>query len=79
MRTQSLRVIVEPIRIEEEDLYGFAQHLSYCDHGRMRIYDFPGKQRGEGAPIDLQIALWDDMLFMVRARRPNAYFRSSDE
>lgn len=82
MRTQSLRVFLRPVHFENEDLRDFAQRLSYRYRGteiETRIYDFPGKQHGKVAAMDLQIALQCDTLTMIRARRPNAYFQSSDE
>lgn len=79
---------MEPVRFEEEDLRDFMQHLSYRNRRtrwEVRVYDFRGEPRGEGAAMDLQITLersprWTgDRLQMIRARRPNPYFESSDE
>lgn len=79
-RTQSLRIIVSPVRFEEEDLRDFSRHLSYRNRGKpyqMRIYDFPG---GANSAMDLQIVLREDnSLELVRARRPHIFFHSSDE
>ncbi|KAH7723001.1 hypothetical protein AAVH_09473 [Aphelenchoides avenae] len=80
---RTLRIVVSPVRFEEEDLRDFAQHLSYRQRGwpgQERIYDFPGEQHDADAAMDLQIALFPgDRLEVVRARRPNPLFRESDE
>lgn len=83
MRTRPLRILVRPLRFEEENLRDFAEHLSYRKRGQsreLRIYDFPGEQSGTDASMHLQIALFPgDRLELVRARRPNHRFRESDE
>ncbi|KAH7723015.1 hypothetical protein AAVH_09487 [Aphelenchoides avenae] len=84
LRTQSLRIAVFPLRfVEEENLRDFAQHLSYRHRGmphEVRIYDFPGEQHGAVAAVHTQIVLHsDNILEMIRARRPNPVFDVSDE
>ncbi|KAH7701466.1 hypothetical protein AAVH_31402 [Aphelenchoides avenae] len=82
-RTQPLRIMVSPWRIEDEDLRDFADHLSYRYRGtpgELRVYDFPAEQRGASAAMHLQIVLFpSNMLGIYRARRPSRGFLESDE
>lgn len=88
MRTRPLRIVVGPLLFDDDDLQGFGQHRSYDDghgqsllfyryRGKERVFDFPGVQHGADAAMHLQIALnWENnMLELVRARRPNMFFR----
>ncbi|KAH7710431.1 hypothetical protein AAVH_22281 [Aphelenchoides avenae] len=46
----------------------------------LRIYDFPGEQRGTDATMHLQIVLYqDDRFELIRARRPSPFLHESDE
>ncbi|KAH7700286.1 hypothetical protein AAVH_32595 [Aphelenchoides avenae] len=82
-RTQSLKIVVSPSPVEDEDLRDFSQHLSYCYRGKwnqLRIYDFPGEQHGAAAAIHLQIVLHPDKrLEIFRALRHDLLFFESDE
>lgn len=82
-RTQPLRIAVSRSHVEEEDLRDFAQYLSYGNdlvYGRLRIYDFPDKQRGTVAPMHLQIVLSrGGRLELIRAQRPHDAFYKPDE
>ncbi|KAH7701159.1 hypothetical protein AAVH_31710 [Aphelenchoides avenae] len=64
--------------LEDEDLRGFAQHLSHRFRGRpnhKRIYDFPGEQHG--APTAMLTTY--GTLEVTRAPRSYPYFLQSDE
>ncbi|KAH7673290.1 hypothetical protein AAVH_42230, partial [Aphelenchoides avenae] len=81
-RTQPFRIVVSPCSVDDGDLRGFTQHLSYRYRGKpyqQRIYNFLGEQREAVTAIDLQIVLGSDTLSLIRARRPNIWFYESDE
>lgn len=74
---------MSPVRLEDEDLQDFAQHLSYRQRGQrgqVRIYDFPGEQHGAVAGMRLQIALSGvSRLEVIRAPRSRYDFYEPDE
>ncbi|KAH7720487.1 hypothetical protein AAVH_12020 [Aphelenchoides avenae] len=82
MRALPLRIIVSPVRVEDDDLRDFAQLVSYRYRGtpvQKRIYDFPGEQHGAVAAMHLQIVLHaDNKLELIRAQRTHWLFHNSD-
>ncbi|KAH7694326.1 hypothetical protein AAVH_38631, partial [Aphelenchoides avenae] len=82
-RTQPLRIVVFSPSVDDDNLRDFEHRLSYRDRGQprqVRIYDFLGEQHGAVAAVDLQIVLHsDNTLEIIRARRPDCFFRESDE
>ncbi|KAH7710681.1 hypothetical protein AAVH_22017 [Aphelenchoides avenae] len=77
-RVRPLRIFVSAVRVEDDDLRDFAQLLSHRGRGtplEVRIYDFPGEQRGAVAAMHMQIVLHpNDKLELIRAQRPSELF-----
>ncbi|KAH7722963.1 hypothetical protein AAVH_09433 [Aphelenchoides avenae] len=85
-RTQPLRIFVSPVRIEEEDLHDFAQHLvSRRNAGtvyQLRIYDFyehDDDEQDVGMHVQIALHSENDGLELILARGPNLLFYESDE
>ncbi|KAH7708157.1 hypothetical protein AAVH_24585 [Aphelenchoides avenae] len=82
-RTQPLRIVVSSTSFDDDDFRQFAHCLSYRDRGQprqVRIYDFLGEQHGAITAVDLQIVLHSDSTIeIIRTRRPDCFFRESDE
>ena len=76
-RTESLRIVVCPSRVGNEELRDFAQHLSHRHqpHLAVSVYNFTDVQRGAADGMHVQMALHrNDALEMIRARRPHRLF-----
>ncbi|KAH7693420.1 hypothetical protein AAVH_39544 [Aphelenchoides avenae] len=85
-RTQPLRIFVSPVRIEDEDLHDFAQHLVYRRNAgtvyELRIYDFyeyDDDEQGVGMHVQIVLHSENDGLELILARGPNRLFYESDE
>ncbi|KAH7715349.1 hypothetical protein AAVH_17282 [Aphelenchoides avenae] len=83
-RTQPLRIVVSPVHLEDEDLRGFEEHLSYRDTAFVRyvfqpvaVYEF--EQHGAATAMHLKIELCGDKLTLIRARPDSCLFEEPDE
>lgn len=84
MRSRPVRILMSPSSVEDEDLRGYAQNLSYRGRGQptqCRIYDFSTEQHGAPLEMRLQIVLSSacGTLKVIRARRQYPFFTKSDE